>query len=67
MVPTEIKERVQSLSRTEKLQLIQFVTTQLLTDERLDHFEQGETLGVWSPHDEGRAARQLAGLLERES
>lgn len=66
MVPTEIKKTIQSLSRTEKLELIQLIATELLTDERRDHFKQGETHGVWSPHNEERAARQLAGLLQRE-
>lgn len=67
MVLEEVEKTVQSLSRTEKLRLIQFITVELLADERLDHFEREETCGVWSAHDEERAARQLAGLLERES
>jgi hypothetical protein len=64
---TELEQSVRSLSRTEKLELIRFISTELLQDERLDHFERGKTCGLWSPHDEHVAARQLAELLEREA
>ncbi len=67
MVLTELEQSVRSLSRTEKLELIRFISTELLQDERLEHFQRGETLGVWSPHDEDAAARQLGELLEREA
>ena len=67
MVLAEIKQTIQSLSRVEKLQLIQFVTIELLKDERLSYFEPGEIHGVWSPYNEQQAAQQLANLLERES
>jgi hypothetical protein len=67
MALAELEQSVRSLSRTEKLELIRFISTELLQDERLDHFEQGGTLGVWSPHDEYGAARQLAQLIEREA
>lgn len=67
MVLTELEKSVKSLSRTEKLQLIRFISNELLRDERLEHFEEGESLGVWSPHNEHVAARQLTELLERET
>ncbi len=67
MVLTELEQSVRSLSRTEKLELIRFLSTALLEDERLVHFEQGEIVGVWSPHDEDTAARQLGELLEKET
>lgn len=67
MVFTELEQSVRSLSRTEKLELIRFISTELLHDERLEHFEPGEALGVWSPHDENAAAQQLGELLERET
>ena len=67
MVLTELEQSVRSLSLTEKLELIRFISTELLQDERLEHFEQGKTLGVWSPHDEHAAARQLGNLLERKA
>jgi len=59
-----IKETIQRLSRAEKLRLIQFITDERLKDEREEYFERGETHAVWSPHNEGRAAGQLASLLE---
>ena len=62
---TDFKETIQHLSRTEKLELIQFITDELLKDERDEYFRPGETHGVWSPHDEERAAGQLASLIER--
>ncbi|MBM4044564.1 MAG: hypothetical protein FJ279_05570 [Planctomycetes bacterium] len=65
MVLTELEQSVRSLSRAEKLELIRFISTELLKDERLEHFEQRESLGVWSPHDEHAAAEQLRKLLER--
>lgn len=67
MALTELEQSVRSLSRTEKLKLIRFISTELLQDERLEHFERGESLGVWSPHDEHAAAQQLEKLLEREA
>jgi len=67
MVFTELEQSVRSLSRTEKLELIRFISTELLHDERLEHFEPGEALGVWSPHDDNAAAQQLGELLERET
>ena len=67
MLPAEIKKTIRTLSRTEKLQLIQFITIELLTDERSRHFGRGDTHGLWSAHNEEAAAGQLAKLLENES
>ncbi|MDA1140617.1 MAG: hypothetical protein O3B01_18775 [Planctomycetota bacterium] len=67
MQMNELEKTVKSLSRTEKLELIRFISTVLLQDERLEHFKQGEPLEVWSPFDEDVAAKQLNDLLEREA
>jgi hypothetical protein len=64
MVLIEIEKTIHPLSRVEKLQLIQFITAELLKDERLDYFEPGKTYPLWSAYDEGRAAQQLTELLE---
>jgi hypothetical protein len=65
MLLTEIEKTIHPLSRTEKLQLIQFITAELLKDERLDYFESEKTYTLWSVYDEGRAAQQLTELLEQ--
>ena len=66
MMLTDLEQSVRSLSRTEKPELIRFLSTELLEDERLEHFEPGDAVGVRSPHDEDAAAQQLGELLERE-
>ena len=66
MVFAEIERIIQPLSRSEKLQLIQFITTELLEDELLHYYEPGKAHGLWSPYNEQQAAHQLAGLLERK-
>ena len=67
MVLAEIEESVRSLSLTEKLELIRFISAELLQDERLQHFEQREAFSVCNPRDEGKAARQLVELLGKEA
>ena len=67
MVLTEIEKTIHPLSRVEKLQLIQFITADLLKDERLNYFEPGKPYALWSAYDEGRAAQQLTQLLQRDA
>lgn len=62
----QLKDSIKALSQIEKLELLQFITSDLLKDERLTHFERGQTHTVVGPFDEPLAAGQLMDLLARE-
>ncbi len=56
-----------SLPRAEKLQAIQYLTEQLMEEEKLlAHFQPGASYPVSSPFDAYEAAAALRKLLEEE-
>ena len=63
----EIEQQTATLTRVEKLELIKYLTEDLLKDERLPYFSPGDQQAVWSPCDEFAAAEKLRELLEKTS
>jgi hypothetical protein len=54
---------LKTLPRAEKLRLIQFLVSDLATEEGLTPLEEGTTYQNWSPHDSHAAAHQLEQML----
>jgi hypothetical protein len=63
MSVVELLPNLKTLSRSEKLQIMQFLV-QELTEEEDKVLEAGKTYNVWSPFNSHKAAAQLATLLE---
>ena len=63
---TELLPSVRSLSRTEKLRLIQFLAQSLAEVEETCPIEAGQTYPIWSPLDATKAAAVLLQVLESE-
>ena len=66
MVLTEIEQEAKALTRSEKIELIRFLSDDLLKDERLNYFTPGETHAVWSQFDAYEAAAALQTLLDKQ-
>ncbi len=62
---TEMLPEVQSLSRIDKIRLIQFLAQELERDVG-SLIEPGGSYPVWSPYDAHDAAATLLQLLDRE-
>lgn len=62
----EVLPTVQTLSRIEKLNLIQVLAEELARSETVPALEAGQTYSIWSPHDAYQGAEVLLQLLERE-
>ena len=62
----EVLPNVQSLSRIDKLRLIQFLARDLAQTEEGPALEAGRSYPVWSPHDAFGAAAVLRKALEAE-
>jgi len=62
----ELLPSVYSLSRTDKLQLIQLVAQNLAEAEPASLIEPGQTYPVWSPDRSFSAAEALLQALSRE-
>ncbi|MDM9383486.1 hypothetical protein QUB80_22620 [Chlorogloeopsis sp. ULAP01] len=61
----ELLPLLRNLSRTEKLQIMQFLVQQLADEEALS-LQPGATYNVWSPFNSHDAALKLAALLEED-
>lgn len=62
----ELLPNARTLSRGEKLRLIQFLAEDLARAEDVAPLEAGQSYPVWSPHDAYEAAEVLMGMLEKE-
>ena len=62
----EMLSEVRTLSRAEKLRLIQFLAQDLAQTEGEPLLQAGQTYEVWSPHDSYDAAAILLQALEAE-
>ena len=62
----EVLPAVQTLSRVEKLNLIQVLAEELVRSENVPALEAGHTYPIWSPYDAYQGAEVLLQLLERE-
>ncbi len=58
MTLIDIKKNVTSLTKAEKLELIRFLSVNMLKEE-YELFDPDESYVVWSPYNEYRAANQL--------
>jgi hypothetical protein len=66
MSMTELMPVLQTLSRADKLRVIQFLAQDLARAEDSSPLEAGKSYPVWSPYDAFDAAVTLAKLLEAE-
>ena len=60
----EVMPSVQSLSRAEKLRLIQLLAQDLAQSEEPASLEPGQSYPVWSPHDANEAAARMRTALD---
>ena len=67
MVLTAVKQEAKALTRTEKIELIRFLSNDLLKDERLNYFTPGEQHAAWSQFDAHEAAAALQTLLDKQT
>jgi len=66
MSVTELLPTLQKLSRADKLQVMQFLISELAKEENEAPLEDGATYRVWSPFNSHEAAHKLAELLEED-
>lgn len=66
MSVTELLPALKTLSRAEKLKVMQFLVQELATEEEVSPLQAGVTYQVWSPLNSHKAAQALATLLEDE-
>jgi hypothetical protein len=62
----ELLAKIQQLSRDEKVEMMQFLTTELIKEEGLKSLDNDVVYRFWSPYDYGDAAQKLMSLLEQE-
>lgn len=65
MTAAELFPTLKSLSRADKLKVMQFLVAELAKEEE-PTLQSGATYSVWSPFNSHEAAHQLAQLLEPE-
>ena len=63
---SEVLPNVRSLSRTEKLQLIQVLAQELAEAENVPAIPTGQSYPIWSPFDAFGAAEVLWNALQAE-
>ena len=59
----ELMSQIQTLPRTDKLRLMQFLATELVKEEDANFFVANQEYPVWSPYDCSQAANILMNLL----
>jgi hypothetical protein len=60
----ELLAQVEQLSRTEKLEMVQFLMSALAKAESLKPLDNITAYRLWSPYDYGDAVQKLMSLLE---
>ncbi len=63
---SELLPTLQTLSRADKLKVMQFLVQELAAEEEALLLQPGATYSVWSPYNSHEAAQKLAALLEEE-
>ncbi|MBD1840243.1 hypothetical protein H6F78_22400 [Coleofasciculus sp. FACHB-64] len=63
----ELMPTLRSLSRADKLKVMQFLVLELAKEEDALLLEAGGIYPVWSPYNSHEAAQKLAQLLEEDS
>ncbi len=66
MSVTELLPTLQKLSRADKLQVMQFLISELAREENEVSLEQGATYRIWFPLNSHEAAHKLVQLLEED-
>ncbi len=67
MMLTEIKAETTTLTLSEKIELMRFLSDELLKDDRLNYLTPGEGHAVWSQFDAHEAAVALQTLLDKQT
>jgi hypothetical protein len=62
----ELLPTLQTLSRADKLKVMQFLVQELAAEEEALSLQPGATYPVWSPYNSHDAAQQLAALLKED-
>ncbi|MBR8837650.1 MAG: hypothetical protein DSM106950_27495 [Stigonema ocellatum SAG 48.90 = DSM 106950] len=62
-ITVELLSVLRTLPRAQKLRLVQFLVSELATEEGVTPLEEGTTYQVWSPYDSHEAAHKLEQLL----
>jgi hypothetical protein len=63
---TELLPALKTLSRAEKLRVMQFLVQELAMEEEASLLQTGATYHIWSPLNSHKAAQTLATMLEDE-
>ena len=66
MSVAELLSTLQTLSRADKLKVMQFLVQELATEEEALSLQPGATYSVWSPYNSHDAAQKLAALLSED-
>ena len=66
MSVTELLPSLKTLSRTDKLKVMQFLAQELEVEEELSLLQSGKTYQIWSPLNSHKAVQTLATLLEEK-
>lgn len=66
MSVAELLSTLQTLSRADKLKVMQFLVQELAVEEKALLLQPGATYAVWSPYNSHDATQQLAALLEED-
>jgi hypothetical protein len=66
MSVAELLPTLQTLSRADKLKVMQFLVQELAAEEEALSLQPGVTYPVWSPYNSHDAAQKLAALLEED-
>lgn len=66
MSVAELLSTLQTLSRADKLKVMQFLVQELAAEEEALLLQPGATYPVWSPYNSHDAAHKLAVLLEED-
>ncbi len=59
----ELMSQIQTLSKIDKLRLMQFLATELVKEEDVNFFVANQEYPVWSPYNCSEAANVLMNLL----
>lgn len=59
----ELKSQIQELSKIDKLRLMQFLATELVKEEDVNFFIEGQEYPIWSPYGCSEVANTLMSLL----
>lgn len=66
MSVAELLSTLQTLSRADKLKVMQFLVQEMAAEEEALLLQPGATYAVWSPYNSHDAAQKLAALLAED-